>query len=272
MSTRLNPPRLNSWAALVVSAAFVYSSSLIAQVPVVEASADSANAVNPSATATAETSANSADTGGVAQGEMFYQLQLLQQEVMQLRGIVEEQAYALKQVKEQNMERYIDLDRRLGEVLSNPAASAAGGATRAAPVNRQAVAVVALSGEKEAYDEAYGLVVNKRFDDALEAFKQFLMDFPGGRYAPNSYYWMGELYQVVKPQNLEASRQAFTQLLDQYPDHTKAADAMYKLGKVYFLKGNKEKSREWLDKVIARYSRGVNASADKARQFIKENF
>lgn len=253
--------------ALVVSAVFLWSVNTQAQVQVIDASIDSG--------VTAQTAprdnispADDNPASAQAQNEVFYQLQLLQQEVMQLRGLVEEQAYTIKQLKDQSLERYIDLDRRIGQVAKNPSAAVSSDQV-ATPNARGANVVVAQEGEKQVYDAAYSLVVSKRFYEALEAFKQFLIDFPGGKYAPNSYYWMGELYQVVKPQDLEASRQAFTQLLNLHPDHSKAPDAMYKLGKVYYLKGNKEKSRQWLDKVVVK---GVNPAADKARQFINENF
>ena len=282
--------RLKKCAALIASAAFVcsatYSAISYAQAPIVDASVDNSQRVSPlerdrSASNPGVSNQGALNSGALNQGalnsealnqgELYNQLLILQQEVMKLRGIVEEQAYHLRQVKEQNRERYIDLDRRLGELAANPSATTT--RTGQASVKHSAVSVVAIEGEKVIYDVAYSLVISKRFDDALEAFKQFLVDYPEGKYAPNSYYWMGELYQVITPQDLEASRQAFSQLLGQYPGHPKAADAMYKLGKVYFLKGNKDKSRQWLNKVIADYSTGANSSAaDKARQFIRTNF
>ena len=222
----------------------------------------------------ANTASVTAETGG--QGELFYQLQLLQREVMQLRGVVEEQAYLLKQLKEQNMRRYIDMDRRLGEMAMAmaPAAAITNPSNLTAGVTADAaLTVVAVAGERETYDAAYLLVKQRRFDEALEAFRQFLVDFPQGKYSPNSYYWMGELYQVINPQDLEAARQSFIQLLDQYPTYFKVPDAMYKLGKVYFLKGDKNKARSLLEQVISNYSKGTNSTAaDKARQFINANY
>ncbi len=262
--------RLNNRSALVSSAVFVcvaiFSASCFAQAPIVDASLD-ARAANREAVAQVADE----QQGSSNQGELYNQLLLLQQEVMQLRGTLEEQAHQLRKMKEQGMERYIDLDRRLAAVATNPPAVA----TNASGVKAVALASSApeQEGEKGAYDAAYAQVVSKQFDTALESFKQFLVDYPDGKYAANSYYWMGELYQVVSPQDLEASRQAFSQLLGQYPDHGKAADAMYKLGKVYFLKGNKEKSREWLNRVISSYSKSpYSSAADKARQFINSNF
>lgn len=230
--------------------------------------------VSTPANSSSQANANQQPQGTQNSGELFYQLQLLQQEVMQLRGVVEEQGFQLKQLKQQSMDRYIELDRRLATGAQPPAAEAVTDAPSAPtlPANKPASTVAPMAGEKAAYDSAYRLVTSKQFVEAQDAFKQFLIDFPDGKYAPNSYYWLGELYQVIQPKDLEASRQAFTQLVNLYPDHPKTPDAMYKLGKVYFLKGNKQKSRQWLDKVIAQYGNGVSSAADKSRQFIQENF
>lgn len=246
-------------AVLCSSAAFVVSPAVFSQVPVVDVGEP-----EPGPASGAPVPVNN------SQGEMFYQMQLMQQEVMQLRGLVEEQAHIISQLKKQSMERYIDLDKRISGLSSGAPVAATGKSPRSAvPVP---VAAKAMSGEKEAYNKAYGLVTSKRFDSALEAFKQFLVDFPDSQYLPNALYWMGELYQVVQPTDLEAARQAFTQLIERYPNNSKVPDAMYKLGKVYYQKGNTVKSREWLNRVIADYGNGVSSAADKARQFLQDNF
>ena len=83
---------------------------------------------------------------------------------------------------------------------------------------------------------------------------------------------MGELYLVKEPPDLEASRQSFALLLSQYPDNSKAPDALYKLGKVQFLKGNREKAREYLDLVITQYEGTNNAVVKLAKDFIAQNY
>ncbi len=200
-------------------------------------------------------------------GELFYQVQLLQQEVMQLRGQVEEQAFEIRQLKQQGLERYQDLDSRLrdgGEVASGGEETSTG-ATPTAPAQEPA-------GEGDAYRAAYSLVRSQKFDDAVNAFRQFLLDFPDGRYAPNAHYWLGELYLVISPPDLERSRQSFVLLLEQYPGNSKEADAMYKLGKVYFQKGNRDKAREYLDRVIAEHGSSNSSAVKLARDFIAENY
>ncbi|MEO0444312.1 MAG: YbgF trimerization domain-containing protein, partial [Pseudomonadota bacterium] len=47
-----------------------------------------------------------------------FQIQQLQQEILELRGLVEEMRFELKRLKQQRLDDYLDLDKRLAE-LSN---------------------------------------------------------------------------------------------------------------------------------------------------------
>ncbi len=231
---------------------------------------------------------------GSDQGRLYLQIQQLQQEVMRLNGKVEEQAYELSALKEQSLQRYLDLDKRLGGAgapsstqpvggppatqTSKPVAGPTEAINAAAPVtapaataNRSAPAA-AQPGEANAYSAAYALVQGRKFDQAIPAFQQLLQRYPDGEYAANAHYWLGELYLVKEPPDLEASRQSFALLLSQYPDNSKAPDALYKLGKVQFLKGNREKAREYLDLVIKQYEGTNNAVVKMARDFIAQNY
>ncbi len=238
-------------------------------------------------------------------GNLVYQIQQLQQEVMTLNGRVEKQAYELRRLQQQLDDRYQDLDRRLGGsgsvgagvgvgsgsgVGSGVAAGVAAGsavsssAARASGTSAQPRVSspekarspqpqrAEQPGEGEAYRAAYALVRGQQWDSAISAFDKFLQQYPAGRYAPNAHYWLGELYLVTQPPQLESARQAFMLLLSEYPDNNKAPDAMYKLGKVYFQKGNRSKGREYLDRVISEYG-GTNSSAVQlSREFIAENY
>ena len=187
-------------------------------------------------------------------GGLFNQVQQLQQEVMRLNGLVEQQAYEIRTLKEQSLERYMDIDRR----LASGGGVATGGASASAPATNSpatpsdtsgsATEVAEQPGEGDAYRAAYALVRGQEFDQAVGAFNAFLERFPAGRYAPNAHYWLGELYLVTDPADPEASRQAFMLLLNQYPTNAKIPDALYKLGRVHFMKGNRDRSREFLNR------------------------
>lgn len=208
-----------------------------------------------------------------SQGELFYQLQLLQEEVRQLRGTVEEQQYQIKKLQEKSVERYIDLDKRLAAV-SSIADTDTKKIDAVTPdkvaTNKPSSAVVAE--DKVRYQKAYGLVLDKKFDKALSAFINFQSAYPQSQYIPNSEYWLGELYQVQKPANLPLASQAFTRLVNKYPEHDKAPDAMYKLGRVYYAMGKKKQAQRYLEKTVTKYGSTNKSSVSKAKQFLKEHF
>jgi len=208
--------------------------------------------------------------GSFNAGELFYQLQLLQQEVMELRGKVEEQEYQIRQLREQSLERYLDLDQRLksgGVPAAAGTASTAGASNTATPAPQQE-----LPGESDAYRAAYSLVRSQQFNDAVAAFRQFLVDFPGGKFAPNAHYWLGELYLVQVPADDESARRAFNVLLEQYPDNAKIPDALYKLGKIYYDRGNRDRAREYLDRVVNEFGDSGSSAVKLARDFISQNY
>jgi tol-pal system protein YbgF len=231
------------------------------------------------------------DSSRSMQGEIYQQLQTLRQEIMALRGIVEEQEHQISQLKQQGLDRYIDLDRRLGS-LTTGSAAVVGSTTDA--VNSESVAensdfqdesqdqqasaqanvvMVSSSGnESSDYASAYGLVKTGKYEDAITAFSAYVERYPTGRYTPNAWYWLGELYVAIKPQNLKASTDAFKRLLSEYPEHGKVPAAMYKLATVYFLSGDKEKAQELLTHVIDRYGSTGNSAVNKSREFLRKNF
>ena len=208
-------------------------------------------------------------------GDIFVQLQELQQEVMRLNGIVEEQANEIRVLKEQSLERYMDLDRRLsggGGVAAAPLGSGSGAQNAESRPSGDAGGAGGAEqpGEGDAYRAAYSLVRSQEFDAAVRSFKQFLDEYPDGRYAPNAHYWLGELYLVIKPPATELARQSFTLLLEEYPRNAKVPDAMYKLGQVHYVKGNRDQAKDFLNRVIREH--GNSAAANLAREFLEKNF
>lgn len=202
-------------------------------------------------------------------------VQQLEEEIRRLNGLVEEQASLLTRLQDQSLERYVEVDRRLATIASGGGVDAVDDPSL--PVDTATVGdigslvgtpAVPEIGEQEAYRAAYGLMRERQFSEALAAFDAFLSEYPFGRFAPNAHYWLGELYLVVEPVDPEAARQNFQVLLDQYPNDRKVPDTLYKLGRVHALKGNDERSREYLDRVIAEYAADGHPAAQLAQDFI----
>lgn len=183
-------------------------------------------------------------------GDLFYQMQLLQQEVQALRGLVEEQGYLISRLQRDQKEQYLDLDRRVMALSENRPAP---GPTTSLP--EQPVAMpggAAPLTEREAYTAAFDAMRAREFESSMQGFMNLIQQYPNGQFTPNAYYWMGELHLVANS-DAEQARQAFMQVVSLYPDHQKAPDAMYKLGVVYHNLGDQDRARSFLDQVQREY-------------------
>ncbi|ASL27301.1 tol-pal system protein YbgF [Azotobacter chroococcum] len=195
-----------------------------------------------------------------AQGEMFLQLQQLQDEVSRLRGMVEEQQYEIRRLKQESLDRYQDLDSRLSAGASAPAQqqNVPAGAIDAGSLPVSPATEAPASGgpadpekEKLYYDAAFDLIKAKDFDKASQAFTAFLRKYPNSQYAGNAQYWLGEV-NLAKG-DLQGAGQAFARVSQNYPKHPKVPDSLYKLADVERRLGNTEKARSALQQVIAQY-------------------
>ncbi len=195
------------------------------------------------------------------QWELYNQLQLLQEEVNRLRGIVEEQQYQIEQMRAQQRDRYIDLDQRITQLKASLAKPDA----PATPVTSEDSGSVAIQDEKAAYDQAMQLLKSKKFKQSIERFEALLKASPQGEYAPYAHYWLGELYMAITPPQYDVAKEHFVKLLSKYKGHSKEPDGLYKLGKLFYLTGAKDRARVMLQKVIqehpgtpaARFSRDL---------------
>ena len=193
-----------------------------------------------------------AEEDSAATIEDQYQIQILQQEVMQLRGLVEELTYRLNRMRDTQDDRYLELDARfqgMDTKLNNLSLPA-----EPAPVDVDPVTVVPsavdIQDEKTMYATAQELIRNRQYDLAISQLKAVINQHPDGVYAPNAYYWLGEVYQAKPDPDLEGARQALEQVIQFFPEHRKVPDAAYKLGHVYNLLGDCDRARDLLEQVI----------------------
>ncbi|WP_045860867.1 YbgF trimerization domain-containing protein [Teredinibacter purpureus] len=243
----------NLLAAIFLMAAFCVS----AQVEVIDRSPVSGEQTPPPPIVQPSSAQNA--------GELYYQLQLLQQEVLQLRGLVEQQTHEVKRLKQQRLDDYLDLDRRLSALGQGNAGTAVTEASQ--PAVSSSVTSTAPEDEIRHYRAAIDLVLKKQqYDQAVVALKEHLTVFPRGRYAANAIYWLGEIYLLKN--DLESSRQWFAQLLAEYPAHRKAPDGKFKLGKVYHLMGDEAQAKTLLNEVAASSS----DAARLAKRYLREHF
>ena len=259
-----------------------------------------------SQSAAAPTQNTATATGDRRLTELFYQMQILQQEVQELRGLVEEQTYHLNRLARDQKEQYIDLDRRVaglttgGVVVGSAASGASGSANPSAGFSTGSTgtsgAAVASSGggttstgsvpaagasgttlaslpagsqtttERDAYQRAFDLMKGRNFEDSIASFNALITNYPNGQYTPNAFYWLGELH--LAQQSTEEARQAFMQVVNLYPDHPKVPDTLYKLGVAYHRLGDVDRAMDYFGQVQSRYpqSSAAGLAASYARE------
>ncbi|WP_305856038.1 tol-pal system protein YbgF [Balneatrix alpica] len=205
--------------------------------------------------------------GGRADPGLYEQLQALQREVQVLRGMVEQQSYQIEQLKTDQRDRYMDLDRRLSQVSSGANSSAASADTGSSPSAASSAAPAASGSEQEAYMAAFELVRQRSFDQAAQAYEAFLQTYPNGALAGNAYYWLGEIYLAVSPPKADRSRDAFKQVVERFSDHRKVPDALYKLGQLSDRQGDKAAARKYLEQVVKQHP--DSAAAKLASDYLK---
>jgi len=215
-------------------------------------------------------------SGLEGQWELINQLDLLQQEVQMLRGLVEEQAYQLNRMQKTERDRYLDLDRRisgLGDEFSKLKTTLSS-SSRSAPVTPvvapESVATpeaVTFAPERQLYDRAQGYVQSRKFDLAIVSFEDMLEKYPGGDYVPYGHYWLGEVYMALDTPLMDEAKKHFLVVLSEHPKHPKVPASLFKLGKLFDVTGERDKARKYLDKVIAEHSGSSSAGlADRYKR------
>lgn len=203
---------------------------------------------------------------------LFYEQQLLQNEVKKLRGELEELGHRLDELARQQSAQYLDMDRRLQNLgaVADPKttadieteASDTNPSNPASPLEQPSQSL----SEEDAYQQAFALIEGRQFEQAVSAYDQFLIRYPNGKFTPNAFYWLGEIH--LRLEDLEKSRQSFVQVLTLYPAHQKVPDALFKLGIVYDRLGDRETAESHLQRAIREHPR--TTAAQLATEYLRE--
>ena len=226
--------------------------------------------------------------------EMLNRLNSMEAELAKLRNTVEIQENELSRLRERQSEIYDNVDRRLRSIESGGTAGyGAGGYTPSsaptaldipaapiAPAGADAaeagtVAAVATteavvqntqaasSEEQQAYDDAFNLLKQSRYEEAVAAFKEFLNRYPRSVLADSAQYWIAEARYVN--QAYDAALHEYNTLIQRYPSSRKLPDAMLKVGYIHYDNQQWKAARRALNAVVVRYPGSRVAISAKQR-------
>ncbi|GLP97964.1 tol-pal system protein YbgF [Paraferrimonas sedimenticola] len=184
--------------------------------------------------------------------EMQNRIDALQQEVLDLRGITEQQSYQLQQMQNRQRQIYDEISRLSDQLAAGGTAAVAAGAGSAA-----AAGISSLS-EADTYQAAVNLVLKeKEYDKAIPAFESFLAQYPQSSFAANANYWLGQL--LFNKSDLAGAEAAFTRVNKDFPKSSKRADSLVKLGMIAARQNQNSVAKGFYQQVLSEYANSAAA-------------
>ncbi|MEI6894806.1 MAG: tol-pal system protein YbgF [Colwellia sp.] len=206
------------------------------------------------------------DSRNKAQVNIQRQLDQLQTEVNELRGVTELHTHQLSQVLERQRELYQEIDRRVTQVLESTNKAAVVTVGPIATINTATSATGYSNNltENESYDRALNLVLkDKRYQQAIVEFRAFNKSFPKSRYAPNAHYWLGQL--LFNQGELTEANQEFLIVVSDHVNSSKRPDALLKLAMVAQKLNDNKKAVATYQRLLKEYPESTAAKLAKPR-------
>jgi tol-pal system protein YbgF len=97
------------------------------------------------------------------------------------------------------------------------------------------------------YQQALKLLKATQYQQAIKAFREFLMSSPDSEYSDNAQYWLGEAFYVSR--NFEQALLEYNNLLSNYPDSRKLSHSLLKIGFCYYEMGQISEASIRLEKL-----------------------
>jgi tol-pal system protein YbgF len=194
-----------------------------------------------------------------AQLRMAQQLQMLLDEVSELRGVTETHAYQLDEILQRQRDLYQEIDRRVSAIQAAPATAPVG-----QPDSGTTATYSSDLSENDAYDKAVNMVLkDRRYDAAIPEFENFIRSYPSSGYTPNAHYWLGQL--LFNNNELAKAKTHFERVVNNFPQSNKVADALLKLGQVAERENNKDAALRFYRQLVDKHSTATSAKLAQDR-------
>ena len=194
--------------------------------------------------------------------ELLYQkIEALEKEIQDLRNLLEENSILVDRSLELQQQRYLDLDARILELSKLDSSEMV--------INEAQVLDQINEVEVDLYKQALSLFEESRFAEALEIFSDIIISFPEGNFAPDAYFWSGELF--LAQEMYEDAKLSYQNVVDQFPNHQRSPDSLFKIAEIYRLQGQQNKAESTYNNVIENYpDTGASQLSIKSKENLKE--
>jgi len=101
------------------------------------------------------------------------------------------------------------------------------------------------------YQQAFKLLKQSLYEQAIKAFQEFLGNNPNSEYSDNAQYWLGEAHYVTR--NFEVAIKDYEKLSQIYPDSQKLTHALLKTAYSYQELGQVDTAKTLLEDLKTRF-------------------
>ena len=196
------------------------------------------------------------------QADLYQQLRFMQQELRELRGIVEALRGKVEKQQRVQVNQYLDLERRILKLEETPVAVSLPGLAGTA-----AASDADRHDEEADYQAAYSRILAREFDEAFSELRAFVARWPRSPQIPDALYWLGELYLLRKPPARDQALQVFMQVLQHYPEHSRIPDVLFKVGRIHHQKGKQQQAKEFFTRVVQEH--GGTTAGQQAKAWLQ---
>jgi tol-pal system protein YbgF len=193
--------------------------------------------------------------------ELSNQMEALRTDIRGMHNDVDQLNNSMDLLRRQQKDMYADIDQRVKALESR------GGGAAPAPADSSSASASSAGAnpatDTSAYQTAFGLLKDGQYDRAIQAFKDFLFNYPTSSLADNAQYWMGEAYYVNRAYS--EAQSAFQRVIDKYPQSRKIPDALLKIGYCRYEMKLFDSSKAVLEQVVTQYPDAPAAKLAKER-------
>ncbi len=208
------------------------------------------------------------DAGAANNGELVVRMQQIETEMQSLRGMIEEQAHEIRQMKADLERNVSDMELRLNDVEGRSGGSSSASSSESVirstssssadePTDRydDSRGLDASESTERKDEDGYSWSTNNKSDSGVLGRYNTTKN-EGGDQASAAY---DSAFSMVKNRQYKGAADAFGDFLRDYPDHALAGNAKYWLGETHYVRGNFEVAARLFAEGYKQYPKGAKA-------------
>lgn len=148
---------------------------------------------------------------------------------------------------QENQPDVVQIPNTADEMVSVPLADIPAEEQSTVVVTAMAPTTVTL-GEQDAYDQAFNMLKQSRYEEAAEEFANFLRQHRNGQLTDDAWYWMAEAHYVTR--DFERALIGFNTVVSYFVNSPRIPASRLKIGYIQYEMSDYEGSRETLTQLL----------------------